>query len=54
MQTQTKFCLCFAKVNTNFFSAVPTLSLILLVSPSPDNKKLFFDYQCEMMKYYQH
>ena len=43
------------EVNTNFCSAAPVLSLILAVGGSPNIKKLFFfNYQYEMMKYYQY
>ena len=40
MQTYPKFYICSTKVNTNFFSASPVLSLTPRVDPSP--KKLFF------------
>ena len=41
MQTQTKRCLCFSKININFFSNVPKLPLIPQVGPSPNIKKSF-------------
>ena len=42
MQTQAKFYLCFTNVHTNFFSALPTLSVIPLVGPLPNTEKLLF------------
>ena len=42
MQSQTKFCLSFTKVDTKFFSAPPMLSLITLVGPSPNKRKFVF------------
>ena len=54
MHNQLKLCLWLTKVNTDFFSAVPKLPLIWQVGPSAKTKKLFSDYQFEMMKYYQH
>ena len=43
------------EVNTNFCSAAAVLSLILAVDRSPNIKKLFFfNYDYEMMKYYQY
>ena len=51
IQTQTKFYLCFAKFSTNVFSDAPTPSLMPSVGPSSNT---FFDYQCKIMKYYQH
>ena len=48
--TQAKFCICFTKVNTIFFTVASVLSFIPRVVPSPE----FFDYQYEIMKYYQH
>ena len=47
---QAKFCICFTKVNTIFFTVASVLSFIPRVVPSPE----FFDYQYEIMKYYQH
>ena len=38
MQTQTKFCLCFTKLN--LFSYAPKLPLIPKVRPSPNIKNL--------------
>ena len=37
-----KFCICFSKVNNNFFSALPILSLISSISPSLNTEKLVF------------
>ena len=39
--TRTKFCVCFTKINTNFFSDGPKLLLKPKVFPSPNTKKLF-------------
>ena len=41
MQTQGKFCLCFTKIKSNFFSCAPKLPLIPKVSLSPKIKKSF-------------
>ena len=41
MQPQTKLCLCFTKINVNFFSGAPKVPLIPIVSPSPKIKKSF-------------
>ena len=51
MQIQAKLFLCITAVNTKFFPAVPTSSLIPSVGPFPDTKKIFFDYWCERMKH---
>ena len=49
MQTQTKLCLCFIKININFFSHTPKLPLISKVRHSPSIKKPFLDCQDEMI-----
>ena len=41
MQTQTKFCLCFTKINIKLFSGAPKVPLISQVSLSPKIKKSF-------------
>ena len=41
MYTEAKFCVCFTKINTKFFSGTPKLPLIPKVSPSANTKKLF-------------
>ena len=41
METQINFCLCFTKVNTYFFSAVPTLS----------RKRIFFGTKRELLNF---
>ena len=41
MQTQTKFCVYFNKINAKFFSGDSKLPLIPLVGPSPRTKVLF-------------
>ena len=53
MQAQAKFCLCFPKINTKFFSAAPILPWILPVGLSRNTK----NYSCnqyKMMNYYHH
>ena len=41
MQTKTRFCVCFTKINTKLFSGEPKLPLIPKVGSSPNIKKLF-------------
>ena len=41
MQTQTKVCVYFSKINTIFFPGEPKLPLITKVGPLPNIKKLF-------------
>ena len=38
MQTQAKFCVCFTKIDTNFFSRLP---LTPKVGPPPSTEILF-------------
>ena len=48
------YCICFTKVNINFFFCF-TSSIINTISwLSPNTEKSFFNYQYKMMKYYQH
>ena len=41
MQSQTKFCVCFSKINTKFFSDESNFPLLPKVEYSPNIKKLF-------------
>ena len=47
MQTQINAFLCFNRVNTKLFSAVPTISRISSVGHQ-------YGYQCELMNFFQH
>ena len=41
MQSQTKFCVCFSKINTRFFSDESNFPLLPKNEYSPNIKKLF-------------
>ena len=54
MQAQTKFCLCFTKINIKLFSGAPKVPLISQVSLSPKIKNSFlgvsvWDYQPQIL-----
>lgn len=56
MQTQTKSCTCFTKINSKCFSDRPELPLIPKTGSLKKNKNCSYDCQYEMVSYnyYQH